>query len=80
MTNDRGTLLPSSTKASSEDDNGNDLNNSGQQLTSSGTIELSGRHLPPEYVDIQEEIDQNLEEINTQSKSSRIHTHFAISI
>jgi len=29
---------------------------------------MSGRHLPPVYVDIQEEIEQNLDEINTQSK------------
>lgn len=30
---------------------------------------MSGRHLPPVYVDIQEEIEQNLDEINTQIKN-----------
>ena len=29
---------------------------------------MSSRHLPPVYVDIQEEIEQNLDEIKTESK------------
>ena len=59
--NDRGTLLPTSTKASSEEEN----NESGLQGASS--IQMSARHLPPVYVDIQEEIESNLDEINKQS-------------
>jgi len=64
MANDKGSLLPSSTKASSDDSG--DLNNSG--LTSSGSLQMSARHLPPVYVDIQEEIEVNLDEIQRQSK------------
>ena len=64
MVNDKGALLPASTKASSEDaDNSNELKDSAG-LQSQGTIALSGRHLPPVYVDIQEEIETNIDEIN----------------
>ena len=31
---------------------------------------MSARHLPPVYVDIQEEIEQNLDEIKTESKET----------
>ena len=62
MSNDKGALLANSTKASLEDpDSSNEKNNG-------GTLAISARHLPPVYVDIQEEIESNLEEINRQSK------------
>ncbi len=64
LNNDKGALLPTSTKASSEDSG--DLNVSGGG--GSGTMQMSARHLPPVYVDIQEEIEANLEEISKLSK------------
>lgn len=68
MANDKGTLLPNSTKASSDDDrDSNDLSNS-SSITGSGSIHLSARHLPPVYVDIQEEIENNIDEIKRQSE------------
>lgn len=62
LAHDKGALLPTSTKASSGED-------SGESASSLGTnsIALSSRHLPPVYVDIQEEIELNLDEINKQS-------------
>ena len=65
LTHDKGALLPPSTKASSEDSG--DLNSSG---VSGGGLQMSARVLPPIYVDIQEEIEANLDEINKLSKSS----------
>ena len=65
LSNDKGALLPPSTKASSEDSG--DLNSSG---VSSGGLQMSARVLPPVYVDIQEEIESNLEEIGKLSKYS----------
>ena len=65
LTHDKGALLPPSTKASSEDSG--DLNSSG--VSGGGGLQMSARVLPPVYVDIQEEIEANLEEINKLSKS-----------
>ena len=55
---DKGALLPSSTKASSEDQD------SSNEKNTNGSLAISARHLPPVYVDIQEEIEANLEEIH----------------
>ena len=63
MSTDKGALLASSTKASSEDP---DSSNESKKVT--GNLAISARHLPPVYVDIQEEIESNLDEINKQSK------------
>ena len=51
--NDHERFLPLSTKVSNSDDN---------------SIEYSKRFLPPEWVDVQEEIERHLEELNTKSK------------
>ena len=61
--NDKGALLPTSTKASSEDSK-----EEKESLYMSGGLPLTASSLCPEYVDIQEEIESNLEEINKQSK------------
>ena len=61
--NDRGALLPTSTKASSEEENSSEGG-----LHGASSIQMSARHLPPVYVDIQEEIESNLDEINKQSR------------
>ena len=60
--NDRGALLPTSTKASSEEENSSEGG-----IQGATSIQMSSRHLPPVYVDIQEEIESNLDEINKQS-------------
>ena len=60
---DKGHLLPSSTKASSDEDSG-DSNN----LSSISGPNIGSRHLPPVYIDIQEEIEHNLDEINNKMK------------
>ena len=65
LVNDKGSLLPTSTKASSNSEDDNDPN---QSQLSSGNNMMSSRHLPPVYVDIQEEIEQSLEEIKSESK------------
>ena len=57
--NDRGALLPTSTKASSEEENSSEGG-----IQGATSIQMSSRHLPPVYVDIQEEIESNLDEIN----------------
>ena len=59
--NDKGALLPTSTKASSDD--------SKEDVYLSGALSMPTQGLCPEYVDIQEEIENNLEEIDKQSKS-----------
>lgn len=56
------TLLPSSTKASSSDD-------SLELKTQSANSLLGANHLPPAYVDIQEEIEADLSEISQLCKS-----------
>lgn len=57
--NDKGALLPTSTKASSDD--------SKEDVFLSGALSIPAG-LCPEYVDIQEEIESNLEEIDKQSE------------
>ena len=66
LCHDKGALLPTSTKASSDDDR--DSSGDGSGNVTSGSLQLSSRHLPPVYVDIQEEIEHNLDEINKLSK------------
>ena len=46
LTHDKGALLPTSTKASSDDSSG-DISVNG-----TSSITMSARHLPPVYVDI----------------------------
>ena len=65
---DKGALLPTSTKASSEEEN-----SEGGGLHGTSSIQMSARHLPPVYVDIQEEIETNLEEINKQSRYQQLY-------
>ena len=63
MVHDKGALLPPSTKASSVDDSDSKGSDGSTSLNSSGSAQMSARHLPPIYVDIQEEIETNLDEI-----------------
>lgn len=64
-------LLPVSTKASSSDDS--------TELKTIATL-ISASHLPPVYVDLQEEIEQNLQEIATLSmlRSTNISFSFRL--
>ena len=55
--------MPQSTKASSVDDSDSKGSDGSTSLNSSGSAQMSARHLPPIYVDIQEEIETNLDEI-----------------
>ena len=62
ITHDKGHLLPSSTKASSDDSGDNN------NLSSISGPNIGSRHLPPIYIDIQEEIEHNLDDINNKMK------------
>lgn len=55
--NDRNALLPTSTKASSNSEE--DKSDGGSEKLNNSLI-MSSRHLPPVYVDIQEEIERNM--------------------
>ena len=50
LTNDKGALLPTSTKASSEDSG--EAGGDTKANLSASSIQMSARHLPPVYVDI----------------------------
>ena len=61
LTNDRAGLLPTSTKTSTTSEE--DKSDSGSEKLNN-SLGMSARNLPPVYVDIQEEIEQNLTQIN----------------
>ena len=64
LSDDRSNFLPVSTKTSTEDEN----SESGSEKMNN-SFSLSSRNLPPVYVDIQEEVEQNLTQIDSKGKS-----------
>ena len=69
VAHDKGSLLPTSTRASSNSET--DSNGDSSSVGKTSGLALSARHLPPVYVDIQEEIEANLDEIASLSKWPR---------
>ena len=71
---EKGALLPTSTKASSDDSK---EEKDSQYM--SGSFSVPTGHNCPEYVDIQEEIETNLEEIDKESKFPLPKRNWALS-
>ena len=65
LSDDRSNFLPVSTKTSSNEDENSE---SGSEKMNN-SFSLSSRNLPPVYVDIQEEVEQNLTQIDSKGKS-----------
>lgn len=67
--NDKFSLLPTSTKASSEESNSSceytERQSPRQQLQNALRSKRMQESLPPLFIDIQEEIEQNLKEIDS---------------
>ena len=70
LSDDRSNFLPVSTKTSTEDENSE---NGSEKLNNS--FSLSSRNLPPIYVDIQEEVEQNLTQIDSKGKPHYHNDH-----